>query len=128
MPVHVYIKGEAVPLHTMKLYRWSRSTAHQTLNLRTRWESGQLHAPPALSPGNETSVPTEQGGSHSVWMFWRISCVCLQSNPRSPIPKPSHYTNYATVISLVANFPLLLKQPSVASCNSPFASSCPCTP
>jgi hypothetical protein len=58
--------------------------------------SGQLHAPAALTPGQEPPAPNvyEAGWApEPVWTLWRRekSCSCRQSNPGRSARSPSIY-------------------------------------
>jgi hypothetical protein len=69
------------------------------LDLGTSYRCGQLHAPAALSPGKEPSVPIGQTAGwvpEPVWKTWRREKSCpyrdSKSDPSVVQPVASHYT------------------------------------
>ena len=65
-------KGKIVPVHTMKAYRWSRSTAPLILNLSIRWKWVVKFRPRTLHRRERTAVPINRsvGGGQCRLKIW----------------------------------------------------------
>lgn len=95
-------KGKGLPVHTRKAVGgWSCISTHVEPQ-RYIEVSGQPNAPPALTRGKETRVPTELLNGPQSWSRRYgeeiTSCLCRDSNPRLSGPWPSNYADCATPV------------------------------